>query len=92
MIRSIKGAATRHFIEAGKSKFSSLDHALARRRLSALNAAQKLDDLSRLRSVGLHKLSGDRAGCWAIAVNGPWRIVFRFDGGDAFDVEIVDYH
>jgi toxin HigB-1 len=62
MIRSIKGAATRHFIEAGKSKFSSLDHALARRRLSALNAAQKLDDLSRLRSVGLHKLSGDRAG------------------------------
>jgi proteic killer suppression protein len=92
MIRSVKGAATRRFIESGKSKFSGLDDALARRRLSALNAARKLDDLSHLRSVGLHKLSGDRAGCWAISVNGPWRIVFRFDGGEAFDVEIVDYH
>jgi proteic killer suppression protein len=92
MIRSIKGAATRQFVEARKVKFSGLDADLARRRLSTLNAARKLDDLSRLRSVGLHKLSGDRAGFWAISVNGPWRIVFRFDAGDAFEVEIVDYH
>jgi len=92
MIRSIKGAATRQFVEAGKSKFSGLDIGLAYRRLSTLNAARKLDDLSRLRSVGLHKLLGDRAGFWAISVNGPWRIVFRFDAGDAFEVEIVDYH
>jgi proteic killer suppression protein len=92
MIRSIKGVATRQFVEAGKSKFSGLDEILARRRLSALNAARKLDDLSRLRSVGLHKLGGDRAGHWAIRVNGPWRIVFRFERGDAFEVEIVDYH
>jgi len=60
--------------------------------LSALNAARKLDDISRLRSVGLHKLSGDRSDQWAIRVNGPWRIAFRFDDGDAFEVEIVDYH
>jgi proteic killer suppression protein len=92
MIRSIKGAATRQFVESGKSIFSGLDSDLTRRRLSASNAARKLDDLSRLHSVGLHKLSGGRAGRWAISVNGPWRIVFRFDGGDAFDVEIVDYH
>ena len=70
MIRSVRGVATRQFIE-GKSKFSDLDEALARRRLSALNVARKLDDLSRLRSVGLHKLSGDRSGYWAIRVNGP---------------------
>jgi proteic killer suppression protein len=92
MIRSVKGVATRQFLESGKSKFSGLDESLARRRLSALNVARKLDDLSRLRSVGLHKLSGDRSGCWAIRVNGPWRIVFRFDDGHAFEVEIVDYH
>jgi proteic killer suppression protein len=92
MMRSIKGAATRQFVESGKSKFSGLDSDLTRRRLSALNAARKLDDLSRLRSVGPHELSGDRAGQWAINANGPWRIVFRFDDGDAFDVEIVDYH
>ncbi|HME83221.1 MAG TPA: type II toxin-antitoxin system RelE/ParE family toxin [Roseiarcus sp.] len=92
MIRSVKGVATRQFIESGKSKFSGLDEGLARRRLSALNVARKLDDLSRLHSVGLHKLSGDRTGFWAIRINGPWRIVFRFDDGDAFEVEIVDYH
>jgi proteic killer suppression protein len=92
MIRSIRGVATRQFIETGKSKFSGLDEGLARRRLSALSVARRLEDLSRLRSVGLHKLSGDRSGFWAIRVNGPWRIVFRFDDGDAFEVEIVDYH
>jgi proteic killer suppression protein len=91
MIRSVKGAPTRQFIESGKSKFSGLDVGLAWRRLSALNVARRLDDLSRLKSVGLHKLSGDRSGNWAIRVNGPW-LVFRFDGGDAFEVEIVDYH
>jgi toxin HigB-1 len=92
MIRSVRGVATRQFIESGKSKFSGLDDGLARRRFSALNVARKLDDLTRLRSAGLHKLRGDRAGFWAIRVNGPWRIVFRFDDGDASEVEIVDYH
>ena len=82
----------RQFIETGKSKFSSLDVALARQRLAELNAARSLDDLSPLRSVGLHKLKGDRRGCWAMTVNGPWRVVFRFRDGDAYEVEIVDYH
>ena len=92
MIRSIKGVATRRFVETGKSRFSGLDVDMANRRLSALNSADRLEDLSRLASVGLHKLSGDRKGFWAIKVNGPWRIVFRFDQGHAFEVEIVDYH
>ena len=92
MIRSVKGVATRRFVEGGKSKFSGLDDGLAHRRLSALNVARRLDDLSSLASVGLHKLGGDRKGQWAIKANGPWRIVFRFEDGDAFDVEIVDYH
>ncbi len=92
MIRSVKGSPTRRFIETGKSKFRGLDVELARQRLTELNAARSLDVLSRLRSVGLHKLKGDRSGCWAISVNGPWRIVFRFHDGDAYEVEIVDYH
>ncbi len=44
------------------------------------------------KSVGLHKLAGSRKGLWAMTVNGPWRICFRFADGDAWDVEIVDYH
>ena len=92
MIRSIKGSATRQFAEGGKSKFRGLDVQLARQRLAELNAASTLMALKPLRSIGLHKLKGDRAGFWAITVNGPWRIVFRFDDGNAFEVEIVDYH
>lgn len=60
--------------------------------LAALDAATSLRNLSPLRSVGLHKLTDDRKGQWAMTVNGPWRISFRFDDGDAFDVAIVDYH
>jgi proteic killer suppression protein len=60
--------------------------------LSALNVAKTLQDLSPLRSVGLHKLKGDRAGQWAMTVNARWRICFSFRKGDAHDVEIVDYH
>lgn len=60
--------------------------------LLALNLATSLNDLSPMRSVGLHKLKGDRRGQWAMTVNSPWRICFTFRAGDAFDVEIVDYH
>ena len=60
--------------------------------LAALNAATSLADLSPLKSVGLHKLKGDRRGQWAMTVNGPWRICFKFADGHAREVEIVDYH
>jgi proteic killer suppression protein len=60
--------------------------------LAALNAAQSLQDLSSLKSVGLHKLKGDRAGQWAMTVNARWCICFRYKNGDAHDVEIIDYH
>jgi proteic killer suppression protein len=69
-----------------------LDYEGAEDLLLALNVARSLSDLSPLASVGLHKLKGDRAGQWAMTVNGPWRICFEFRRGDAFDVEVVDYH
>jgi proteic killer suppression protein len=92
MIRSIKGAAARRFVEGGKSRFRGMDPAAALQRLAELNAAPSLGALSPLNSVGLHKLKGNRRGYWAMNVNGPWRIVFRFEDGNAYDVEIVDYH
>jgi proteic killer suppression protein len=58
----------------------------------ALNVAKSLGDLSPLKSVGLHKLKGDRRGQWAMTVNDRWRICFEFRKGDAHEVEIVDYH
>jgi proteic killer suppression protein len=92
MIRSWRSSATRRFAETGKSKFAGLDVEAAKERLAALDAATSLADLSPLKSIGLHKLAGARRDQWAMTVNGPWRVCFRFEDGDAWDVEIVDYH
>ena len=74
------------------NQFRGLDFEAAIDLLLALNVAKSLQDLSPLKSVGLHKLKGDRKGQWAMTVNDRWRICFEFQKGDAFEVEIVDYH
>jgi proteic killer suppression protein len=74
------------------NQFRGLDGDAAVDLLLALNVVTSLRDLSPLKSVGLHKLRGDRKGQWAMTVNGPWRICFEFRKGDAYNVEIVDYH
>ena len=92
MIRSWANSATRRFAETGKTKFSGMESEAAEERLAALDAATSLADLSPLKSVGLHKLSGARRNQWAMTINGRWRVCFRFEDGDAWDVEIVEYH
>ena len=93
MIRSWRNERYRKLFEGTPVRgFRGLDREKAENRLAALHVARSLDDLGRLRSVGLHKLKGDRKGQWAMTVNGPWRVCFKFDAGDAYEVEIVDYH
>ena len=93
MIRSWRNAASRKIWEGERpNRFGGLDFEAATDMLLALNAAKRLADLSPLKSVGLHKLRGSRKGQWAMIVNGAWRICFTFRKGDAYDVEIVDYH
>lgn len=92
MIRSVRGSATRQFIDRGKSAFSGLNAALARQRLNELNAAPSLEALGRLNSLGLHKLKGNLRRFWSIDVNGRWRILFTFKDGDAYEVHIADTH
>ena len=93
MIRSWRNSATRKVWEGERpNQFAGLDFDAAIDLLLALNAAKILQDLSPLRSVGLHKLKGDRDGQWAMTVNARWRICFQFKKGDAENVEIVDYH
>ncbi|WP_218578792.1 type II toxin-antitoxin system RelE/ParE family toxin [Vineibacter terrae] len=91
-IKSWGSEDTRRLFETGKCRFSGLDVEKAGRRLATLHAAQRLDQISPLKSVGLHALTGDRKGQWAMTINGPWRLCFRFRDGHAYDVEIVDYH
>ena len=65
----------------------------AARRLEYINIAKRLDDLRVPPSNRLHALSGDREGQYSISINDQWRICFSFTpGGDAYEVEIVDYH
>ena len=59
--------------------------------LTALNTARKPRDMG-LPGLGLHSLRGNLAGFWSVAVSGNWRVVFRFDGNDATDVDYGDYH
>ena len=92
VIRSWGSSATRRLFESGRSRLRGLDTETALELLAVLHAAGRLDHISPLKSVGLHPLKGNRKGQWAITVNGPWRICFRFKDGDAYDVEIVDYH
>jgi toxin HigB-1 len=64
----------------------------ARRKLLYLNDAENLRDLLASPGNRLVKLDGDRQGQYSIRINDQWRICFRWDEGQAFDVEIVDYH
>ena len=61
-------------------------------KLQMLDAAGDLRDLRVPPSNRLEALQGDRLGQWSIRVNQQWRICFRWESGNAFDVEIVDYH
>ncbi len=64
----------------------------AAEKLALLDAAHQIEDLRVPPGNRLEKLSGDRMGQWSIRINNQWRICFAFDGGNAYDVEIVDYH
>ena len=57
-----------------------------------MNAATRVGDLHLPPSNRLEALKHDRSGQWSIRINDQWRICFRFEDGDAFDVEIADYH
>jgi proteic killer suppression protein len=93
MIRSWRNSMTRKVWEGEwPNALRALDIEAATDLLLALNVATSLNDLSPLKSIGLHKLKGDRKEQWAMTVNDRWRICFTFRRGDAYDVEIVDYH
>jgi proteic killer suppression protein len=93
VIRSWRNAASRRIWEGARpNQFRGLDFDRAVDLPLALNVAATLQDLSPLKSVGLHKLKGQRKNQWAMTVNGRWRICFEFHKGDAYDVEVVDYH
>jgi proteic killer suppression protein len=60
--------------------------------LAAIDAASTVEEIALFPGWRLHRLKGDLAGHWSLTVSGNWRVVFRFEHGDAFDLDLVDYH
>ena len=93
MIRTFADRHTKELYETGKSRrFPSEIWERALRRLEYLDLATRVDDLKVPPSNRLHKLERERKGQRSISVNDQWRICFRFVDGDAYDVELTDYH
>lgn len=64
----------------------------AKRKLIHIHAANEIEDLRIPPGNRLEKLVGNRSGQWSIRINKQWRICFEWENGNAFEVEIVDYH
>lgn len=93
MIKTFADKETEQIFVSGRSR--KLPPDLVRRavrRLEYIHLATDLDDLRTPPSNRLHALLGDRQGQFSISINDQWRICFRFMNGDAYDVEITDYH
>ena len=93
MIRHFACAETERLFrdESSRRLPNQIQH-VARRKLLLLDQAQRLDDLRAPPGNRLEALKGNRVGQHSIRVNDQWRVCFRWQNGDAFDVEIVDYH
>ena len=93
MIKSFHGKETEKIWNGRGSRRLPQDiQQLARRKLRMLNNARSLEDLRIPPANRFERLKGDRAGQYSIRINSQWRICFVWSRGDAFDVEIVDYH
>ena len=92
MIRTFRHKGLKELFETGRSK--SLATALVNRLntiLDYLDAAETVYDMS-VSGLRLHELKGDRKGTWSVTVSGNWRLTFAFRTGDAYDIDLEDYH
>jgi len=93
MIKSFRSKETEKlFLRQRSLRFAGDVSRIALRKLLLLDAAEKLEDLRIPPGNRLEKLTGARQGQHSIRVNDQWRICFRWSEGDAYEVEIVDYH
>jgi proteic killer suppression protein len=93
VIRSFADKSTAHVFSGEQARGMARDLAIAaRRKLAAIDAAERLEDLRLPPGNRLEALRGDRAGQHSIRINGQWRVVFVWREDGAHEVEIVDYH
>ena len=92
MISGFKHKGLRLLFEGDNAKGVNAEHVRKIRQiLAVLDAAETIEAL-RLPTFNLHLLKGDLKRYWSVTVRANWRIIFRFEDGIAFDVDLVDYH
>ncbi len=92
MIQGFKHKGLRLLFEKGTARGIRADHvAKVENILAVLNRARKPADMD-LPGFKLHRLRGDLKDFWSVTVTANWRIIFRFEEGDVYDVDLVDYH
>ena len=93
MIKSFSDKESENFYVTGKSrKIPSTIHKVTLRKLDYLNSAFELDDLKVPPANRLEKLSGDLKEFYSIRINKQYRVVFKFENNNAYEVKITDYH
>lgn len=92
MIRSFADSETEKLFNRERNRLPADIQRRAQRKLEALNAATSVTDLRNPPGNRLEQLKGDREGQHSIRVNDQYRVCFRWDGQDAYDVEVTDYH
>lgn len=92
MIKSFGNRETEALYEGRCPAAFAAFRKVAERKLQMVEAAVALQDLRSPPGNRLEKLGRDRAGQYSIRVNDQWRVCFRWNAGDAYEVEIVDYH
>jgi proteic killer suppression protein len=93
MIKSFRDDDTERLFQRGPAKRLPRQlQRIALRKLLMIDAAKSLDDLRVPPANRLEKLSRDRIGQYSIRINDQWRICFEWSDGDAYEVEVVDYH
>jgi len=92
MIRSIRHKGLKHLYDDNDPRGVKVEHVeKVSDILARLDAAVVIADID-MPGFRLHPLKADRKGFWAVTVRANWRVIFRFDDGDAQDVDYVDYH
>jgi len=92
MIETIRHKGLRLLFEEDNAKGVNAEHVRKLKQiLAALHAAQTIDGM-RVPTFGLHALKGDLKGFWAVTVRANWRVIFRFEDGQAREIDLVDYH
>lgn len=92
LVKSFSDKETAALFHSGHSrKFRSIER-IALRKLDMINAAVNVETLKIPPGNRLEALMGNRQGQYSIRINDQWRICFKWEGQDAYDVEIVDYH